>query len=245
MVDKKKTAFVSGASRGIGRAIAIKLAKEGYDLALTCEKRIDTLKELAEELQKKYQVRVLAYATDMSDATAVNAMAEKVLETFGTMDIVVNNAGISMVGLITDLTVEQWQRILNVNLSSLFYTTKAFLPGMVHQKSGVILNISSMWGSVGASCEVAYSATKGGVNAYTRALAKEVAPSGIRVNALACGCIDTDMNRVFTEEEKEALAEEIPLGRFARAEEVAEAAWNIMNLTYVTGQILGVDGAYL
>lgn len=245
MEQRKRTAFVSGASRGIGKAIAEKLAEEGCDLALTCEKRIDALKKLAEELEDQYGVKVLALPTDMGDAAAVAAMGERVLQEFGAVDLVVNNAGISMVGLVTDLTVEQWQRIVNVNLSSLFYTTKAFVPGMVHRKSGGILNISSMWGSVGASCEVAYSATKGGVNSYTRALAKELAPSGIRVNALACGCIDTDMNRVFSEEERAALAEEIPMGRFAKPSEVAQAAWDIMNLTYVTGQILGVDGAYL
>ncbi len=244
-MEYRKKAFVSGASRGIGRAIAEKLAKEGYDLALTCEKNIEALQAFARELEQTCGIRVLALATDMGKAEAVEAMGKQVLEEFTAIDVVVNNAGISVVGLVTDLTVEEWQRILDVNLSSLFYTTKAFVPAMVNRKQGVILNISSMWGRVGASCEVAYSATKGGVNAYTRALAKELAPSGIRVNALACGCIDTDMNRGFSEEEREELAQEIPLGRFARPSEVADAVYNLIDLTYVTGQILGVDGAYL
>ena len=122
---------------------------------------------------------------------------------------------------------------------------KAILPSMIHQKSGSILNVSSMWGTSGASCEAAYSASKGGVNLLTNAMAKELAPSGIRVNAIAPGCVDTDMNASFSEEEKKDLCEEIPIGRFAEPSEIAEAAWSLMNLSYVTGQVLGADGGFI
>ena len=240
-----KTAFVSGASRGIGRGIASALAAEGYSLALTCEKNIDALNGLAEELRSEYGIQVLTYVCDMGDSTAVENMAADVLKTFPAIDVVVNNAGISYVGLITDLSVEEWNRIVSVNLSAAFYTTKAFLPGMIHNKSGHIINISSMWGNVGASCEVAYSATKGGINAYTKALAKEVAPSGINVNAIACGVIDTDMNGHLDSEEKQALMDEIPVGRFGTPEDVGKCVLGILGTPYLTGQVITLDGAYL
>ena len=240
-----KTAFVSGASRGIGRGIATALAAQGYALALTCEKNIDALQQLGEELHQTYGVQVLCFACDMGDAAAVESMAAEVLKTFPTMDVIVNNAGISYVGLITDLSNEEWNRILSVNLSSAFYTTKAFLPAMIHAKYGRIINISSMWGTVGASCEVADSATKGGINAYTKALAKEVAPSGITVNAIACGVIDTDMNGHLDQDEKNALMEESPMGRFGTPEDVAHAVLGILGCDYLTGQIITLDGGYL
>ena len=240
-----KTAFVSGASRGIGRGIAILLAAQGYSLALTCEKNLDLLQELADDLSKQFGIEAYAYACDMGNAGDVWDTAQEILSVFPTLDVVVNNAGISYTGLITDLSDEEWDRIISVNLSSVFYTTKAFLPGMVHNKSGAIINISSMWGNVGASCEVAYSATKGGINAYTKALAKEVAPSGIRVNAIACGVIDTDMNNHLDSEEKNALMEEIPMGRFGTPEDIGQVVLGILNSPYLTGQIITVDGGYL
>jgi 3-oxoacyl-[acyl-carrier protein] reductase len=181
----------------------------------------------------------------MGNPDSVAATVEEIRMTFPSMDVVVNNAGISYVGLITDLNVEDWNRIVSVNLSSLFYTTKAFLPDMVHRKSGAIINISSMWGNVGASCEVAYSATKGGVNAYTKALAKEVAPSGITVNAIACGVIDTDMNGHLDATEKAELMEEIPMGRFGTPEDVGQCVLGILSSPYLTGQIITLDGGYL
>lgn len=239
------TAFISGASRGIGRGIARALAARGYGLALTCEKNMDALESFGQELSHTYHIPVRTYACDMGDAAAVLKMAEDVRQTLGDVDVVVNNAGISYVGLITDLSLEEWNRILSVNLSSAFYTTKAFLPGMIHNKSGHIINISSMWGNVGASCEVAYSATKGGINAYTKALAKEVAPSNIQVNAIACGVIDTDMNRHLDAEERAALMDEIPIGRFGTPEDVGQCVLGILETPYLTGQIITLDGAYL
>lgn len=162
------------------------------------------------------------------------------------LDVLVNNAGISFVGLLQDMSDAQWSEILNTNLSSVFYCCRSAIGHMVSQKSGKIINISSMWGTVGASCEAAYSATKSGMNGLTKALAKELAPSNVQVNAIACGVIDTAMNAQFSEEEREALREEIPAGRFADSEEVAALALTLASgHSYLTGQIIGLDGGYI
>ena len=181
----------------------------------------------------------------MGDAQFVKKAAEEALAHFNRIDVVVNNAGIAHIGLITDMSVEQWQHMLDVNLSSVFYTTKAFLPTMIHNHAGNIINISSMWGTVGASCEVAYSATKGAINSYTKALAKELAPSHISVNAIACGVIDTDMNACFSDDEMQALIDEIPAGRLGTPADVGNAVVHLIQMDYVTGQIIGLDGGYI
>ena len=158
----------------------------------------------------------------------------------------INNAGISHIGLLIDMTDNEWNRLLASNLSSAFYCSREALRDMVSAKSGRILNISSMWGTVGASCEAAYSAVKSGMNGLTRALAKEYAPSHIAVNALACGVIDTEMNHQLSSEERAALAEDIPAGRFADPDEAADLAWQIINSPeYMTGQVIGIDGGYI
>ena len=160
-------------------------------------------------------------------------------------DILINNAGISHVGLLTDMSLEEWNRVLQVNLTSMFCCCKHAIPPMVHEKSGRILNISSVWGNVGASCEVAYSASKGGVNGFTRALAKELGPSGITVNAIACGVIDTRMNRCFSEDERRQISEEIPVGRFGLPQEAASLALSLVNAPdYLTGQVITLDGGW-
>ena len=166
-------------------------------------------------------------------------------EEFGGVDIVINNAGISHIGLLSDMSAEDWHRIIDVNLSSVFYTSKLAIPYMVSNKRGKIINISSVWGNIGASCEVAYSASKGGMNSFTKALAKELAPSNIQVNAIACGCIDTEMNRCFSEEERQDLIDEIPAGRFGTPEEVADLAYSLATEhEYLTGQIISFDGGW-
>lgn len=241
----QKYAVITGASRGIGRAAAIRFASEHVNLALCCRQNIQALSQLADELRDAYGIKVLSIQTDVGDHGSVEDLGRTVLNAFPQVDYLINNAGISYVGLITDMSYDEWNRIMAVNLSSLFYTTRAFVPSMIHRKSGSIINISSMWGTAGASCEVAYSATKGGVDLYTKALAKELAPSGIRVNAVAPGCVDTDMNACFSEDEKAALAEDIPVGRFATPDEIAGCIWSLGNMPYVTGQILGADGAFL
>lgn len=241
-----KTAFVSGASRGIGRAIATALAQRGYHLSLTCEKNETMLLDFAQSLSREYHIRVLTFVGNMGDSAFVSDVADKTLKAFGQMDVIINNAGISYVGLLTDMTDAQWNQVLNVNLSSCFYTARAFLPSMIAKQQGQIISISSMWGRVGASCEVAYSASKGGMHAFTRALAKELAPSHISVNAIACGVIDTDMNSFLSEEDAAALAAEIPAGRFAETKEVAQTVLSLLDSpSYLTGQIIGLDGGYI
>ncbi len=241
-----KVAFISGASRGIGRSIAEEFASAGYNLCLTCEKNSSMLTAFVEEIKAKYKVSAICFAGNMGDAAFVEDVAAATLHEFGQVDVLINNAGISWVGLLTDMSLSEWNHLINVNLTSCFLTAKAFVPIMVQQKSGSIINISSMWGRVGASCEVAYSASKAGMNGFTQALAKELAPSGIAVNALACGVIDTEMNSHLSSSEKTALAEEIPSGYFASTKEVAQAVLNLANSpSYLTGQIIGFDGGFI
>ncbi len=171
---------------------------------------------------------------------------QQVLKQIPDVDVLVNNAGISYVGLLTDMSYLEWQQVINTNLSSCFITCKHVIPSMVSKKNGKIINISSVWGNVGASMEVAYSASKGGMNSFTKALAKELAPSNIQVNAIACGVIDTDMNKCFREEDMEALIEEIPADRIGKAEEVAKLALQLcIGNEYLTGQIITLDGGWI
>ena len=241
-----KTAFLSGASHGIGKAIAKKLASKGYNLALNCKNSKDDLENLSKELQKTYGVTVLPLVGDVADYTDVSRMFAQVQACLGDINILINNAGISQIGLLTELSVQDWHTIIDTNLSSVFYCCKLAVPGMVSRKSGKILNISSVWGEVGASCEAAYSASKGGINALTKALAKELAPSGIQVNAIACGCIDTRMNACFSPQERAQLEQEIPAGRYGTPEETAELAWMLLSGNdYLTGQIIRFDGGWI
>ena len=238
-----KNVFISGASRGIGKGISEVLAGAGYNLALCCVNNIDELREYATSLQRAFNVCVKAYRLDVSDESSWKEVAPKIFNDFDSIDIVINNAGISYIGLITDMTCSEWDKLIATNLSSVFYSTRTFLPTMVKTKSGHIINISSMWGEKGASCEVAYSATKGAVNSLTKALAKEVAPSNISVNAISCGVIDTDMNAHFSDEEIAELIEEIPASRLGTPTEVGEVVLSLINSpSYLTGQIIGVDG---
>ena len=242
----KHTAIITGASRGIGKAIAKRLAMEGYHLALFCHNNIDLLNEFAEELRQECKVEVYTYQGDISDYGFTIPACEDALAKLGQVDVLINNAGIAHIGLLTDMTIDEWDNVINTNLSSVFYTSKAVAPSMVNRRSGDIINISSMWGTVGASCEVAYSASKGGVNSFTKAFGKELAPNGVAVNAITCGVVDTDMNGQLSEDEKAELAEEIPVGRFCDPSEIAETVLSIINApSYMTGQIIGVDGGYI
>lgn len=237
----KKTALITGASRGIGRAIAVALAKEGYDLFLLCRKNMDTLTQMAKELQMQYAVQVTCFQGDAGDAKFVRACFEHISD----LTVLINNAGISHVGLLQDMTDEEWDTLLQTNLSSMFYCCRCAIPLMLKQHSGHIINISSVWGSQGASMEVAYSASKGGVNAFTRALAKELAPSGLQVNAIAPGFIDTEMNAHLSPEELASLFEEIPAGRAGQPKEVAQLVLQLLaSPTYLTGQIITLDGGW-
>ena len=245
-------ALVTGASRGIGKAIAEALAEAGYHLILTCSHTLPDLQEVAACLEEKYGITCTAMAADASEPAAI----EKVFASLDHLDVLVNNAGISYIGLLTDMSVEEWQHVLNTNLSSCFYTSRLAVPLMLLKHSGRIINISSVWGNVGASMEVAYSASKGGVNSFysaskggvnsfTKALAKELAPSNIQVNAISCGVIDTAMNHCFSPEEMNALREEIPADRLGQPEEVAKLVLQLIQApTYLTGQILTLDGGW-
>lgn len=241
----KPIALITGASRGIGEAIARHFAKEGHPLVITCSKSKNALLHLKNELETNYHIPILASVGNIGDYTYVQQLFADIKKEFGGVDIVVNNAGISHIGLLSDMTLEEWQNLMNVNLSSVFYTSKLAIPYMLSKQQGKIINISSVWGNVGASCEVAYSASKGGVNSFTKALAKELAPSNIQVNAIACGCIDTEMNHCFSEEERMELAEEIPTGRFGTPEEVANLVYSLATEHhYLTGQIITFDGGW-
>mgnify|MGYP005764518697 FL=1 len=241
-----KTALITGASRGIGHAIAIEFAKAGYQLVITCSKSEAALLDLKDFLEREYHTQILTSVGDVSSYSYIEQLFSEVAARFGGIDVLVNNAGISYIGLLTDMSIEDWNHIVETNLTSVFSTCRLAIPHMVHYKQGKIINISSVWGIAGASCEVAYSACKGGINAFTKALAKELAPSNIQVNAIACGVIDTSMNACFSEEERMILAEEIPAGRFGRPEEVASLALQLATENqYLTGQIITLDGGWL
>ncbi|MCR5304144.1 MAG: SDR family oxidoreductase [Lachnospiraceae bacterium] len=234
-------ALVTGASRGIGKAIAEALAGEGYNLYLTCLNSEDTLREYSLYLSEKYGVIASPSICDMGDYKAV----EKLFSGINSLDILVNNAGVSHFGLMSDTTPEEWDMIIRTNLSSVFYASRLAVPLMLRKGKGSIVNISSVWGEHGSSMETAYSASKGGVNAFTKALARELAPSGIRVNALSLGMMDTDMNRHFSKEEIEDITEQIPSGRMGTPKEAAEAVISIIKApSYLTGQIITLDGGW-
>lgn len=241
MKNPHSTALITGASRGIGLAIAEAFAENGYNLVLTCSKSFQALQENAARLAETYNISCLPLQADMGCFADV----KKVYQQIPALDVLVNNAGISHIGLLSEMTVEEWKRVMSVNLDALFYTSKLAIPLMLQNHSGRIINISSVWGNAGASMEVAYSASKGGVNAFTRALAKELAPSNIQVNAIACGVIDTTMNACFPEEDLIALKNEIPADRIGSPEEVAKLVLQTAQApSYMTGQIITIDGGW-
>lgn len=237
----KKYAFITGASRGIGASIAEELAQNGYHLYLTCKNSGEQLHKFASFLEEKYNISCTCFVGDIGDYNFVS----ECFASIESLDVLVNNAGISYVGLLSDMDVKDWDQVIGTNLSSAFYTSKLATPLMLKEKSGKIINISSVWGNVGASMEVAYSASKGGLNSFTKALAKELAPSNIQVNAIACGVIDTDMNKCFSVEDMEILKGEIPADRIGSAIEVARLVTQlIQSPSYLTGQIIAIDGGW-
>ena len=241
----RKTVLVTGASRGIGKAIAVKFAKKGYNVVISCVRREEQLLQTKKEIES-FQVSCLSYLGDMGVAENCAELFKKICKQFGGLDVLVNKAGITYIGLLQDMKPEDWELILRTNLTSVFNCCKLAIPMMLEKKQGKIINISSVWGVCGASCEAAYSATKGGVNALTKALAKELAPSNIQVNAIACGAIDTEMNHFLDDEELIGLIEEIPAGRLGRAEEVADLAYHLgYKENYLTGQVIGLDGGWV
>ncbi len=240
-----KTAIITGASRGIGRACAIELAKDYNYIAIISKTGGSNLEDTAIHI-KKSGVSCDTFTGDVADYKFIQDTINNIISRTGRIDTLINNAGISKVGLFTDMSPTEWQEILSVNLTSIYNTCHCVLPHMIREKSGKIINISSVWGLVGASCEVAYSATKGAINSFTKALAKELAPSNISVNAIAFGAINTDMNNNLSIEEKLSLEDEIPYGKMATPEEAAMCVRNILSMpSYLTGEVIKFDGGWV
>lgn len=236
-----KTVLITGASRGIGRAVALLFASKGYHTIITASKSLDELEAVKKEIENTYHTPCTATKCDMSRYEEV----ANLFKTIPSLDVLVNNAGIAFFGLLQDMSTEEWHHVIDTNLSSVFYTCKQAIPLMLKQGSGSIINISSIWGDQGASMEVAYSASKGGINALTKALSKELAPNGIPVNAIAFGVIDTAMNNCLSDEDKEVLRSEIPADRFGTPKEAAELIWQTANApTYMTGQVITMAGGF-
>lgn len=243
---KNKVALVTGGSRGIGRGIAIELAREGAIVIINYSSD-DIGAEKTIEVIKNNGGTAITIKGNVKDISFVKSMIDEIMDKYKKLDILVNNAGISKFGMVIDATEEDYYQVMDVNFKSVFNCTKTALNVMMYEKKGVILNISSMWGERGASCEALYSASKGAINSFTKAIAKEVSSCNIRVNAIAPGVIDTEMNEVFSEEEKEELKNEIALERFGTIKEIGRTAAFLCSddASYITGQIINVDGGKL
>ena len=242
---QKKYAIVTGASRGIGRASALALAAAGCSILAVSRSCREGLESLRQEIQKTYGQECAVALGDLGSESFVSQLFSLIPEDVE-LTALVNNAGVSHVGLLQDMTLAQWDRLFQTNVTAMFLTCRAVIPRFLRQGGGSILNVSSVWGLAGASCETAYSASKGAVNAFTRALGKELAPSGIRVNAIAFGAIDTSMNQFLSPEERTDLEQEIPAGRFGTPEEAgALIADIVLNHPYLTGQVLTMDGGWI
>lgn len=241
-----KTALITGASRGIGAATARLFAKNGYRVAINYCTNEQAANDLVAELSA-VGADVFAVRADVSNEEQVAAMMQQVVSRFGNVDVLIHNAGVACQGLLTDTDSAVWQRLMGVHLDGAYHCSKAVIPDMVRRQSGVILTVSSMWGVTGASCEVAYSAAKAGLIGFTKALAKELGPSKVRVNCVAPGVIDTDMCASFDEETRRALSEDTPLCRLGTAEDVANALLFLASeqASFITGQVLGVNGGFL
>ena len=236
-----KTVFITGGSRGIGAECVKIFSENGYNVAFSYLNSEDK----AAAISEKYGA--LSIKANVSVSCEIAAAIEKATLKFGKIDVLINNAGISQSSLFTDITDEMWKQMLDTNLSGAFYAARAVLPQMISRKSGVILNVSSMWGQVGASCEVHYSAAKAGLTGMTKALAKEVGPSGIRVNCISPGVIDTDMNANLTPDDIDALKSETPLGKIGSATDIAEALLFLASdkASFITGQDIGINGGLI
>jgi len=232
-----KNVLITGASRGIGKACAEKFAKEGYRVFVNYNK------SETEAIEFCKRIGAISVKCDITSSEEVSAMAEA-LKAYGGADIIVNNAGVAGQYLFTDITEEEWDRVFNTNIKGMFLVTKALVGSLINKKSGAIVNVSSMWGVTGGSCEVHYSASKAAVIGFTKALAKELGPSGITVNCIAPGVIDTEMNQNLEKEDFDALCEETPLGRIGTAEECAELVYFLAsdNAGFITGQVIGNNG---
>lgn len=235
-----KNVLITGGARGIGRAIAKLFAQNSFRVFIVYKESV----LLAQELINEYGI--ISYQADVSDSVQITNVINDILSKFKHIDILINNAGISNNSIFYDISNEQWNSMIDNNLSSVFFTCKACIANMISRKSGKIINISSIWGSRGASCESHYAASKAGVEALTKSLARELGPSNINVNAVACGMIDTDMSKCFSEEEIKEFVSDLPIMRMGSPEEVAKLVFFLASedANYITGQILHIDGGY-
>ena len=242
----RRTAVVTGGSRGIGRACVARLARDGWSVAFLYRRSHEAAASLCETLRAE-GCDVEAVCCDITDGTALEAALDGILRTRHHVDLLVNDAGVAHIGLLTDMTDEEWDLLFDTNVKAAFRCIRKLAPGMVSRRSGCIINISSMWGQVGASCEAAYSATKAALIGLTKALAQELGPSGVRVNCVAPGTIATEMNRELGEETLRDLADSTPLGRIGDPEDVAAAVSFLAGegASFITGQVLGVNGGYV
>lgn len=244
MQDKQKIAIVTGASRGIGREVAKELAESGITVIANYNKSEEEAKKLQQELEEQ-NFKLEIFKADVSKREDVKKLVEYTIEKHGKIDILINNAGISEYKLFTDETDEDWDKLINTNLYSAFAMSQEVIPNMVHNKKGCIINISSIWGIVGGSLEVLYSISKAGLDGMTKALAKELGPSNIRVNSIAPGMINTKMNSKFTEKEIEEIKEEIPLERLGDSQDIAKCIKWLIEDNYTTGQVISINGGWV
>lgn len=241
---QNKVVIVTGGSRGIGASIVKELANSGYSVVLNYNKSEKEANQIKDELTNSGKT-VEIYKADVRNREEVKALVEFTINKFGKVDVLVNNAGISQSKLFTDITEEDWNNMLQTNLTSAFYASQEVLKNMISRKEGCIINISSIYGITGASCEVHYSVAKAGLDGMTKALAKELSLSNIRVNSVAPGAIDTEMNDFLSDEEKQDLSREIPLGRMGKPEEIASCVKWLIENEYITGQVIPVNGGWL
>ena len=240
----ERVAIVTGASRGIGREIAKSLAKQNIKVIANYNNSEEKAIELKKELEAE-GIMIDIVKADVSQREEIRNLVKYVIEEYGKIDILINNAGISEYKLFTDETDEDWNRVINTNLYSTFATSQEVIPNMIKNKNGCIINISSVWGMVGASMEVLYSVSKAGIDGLTKALAKELGPSNIRVNAIAPGIVDTDMCKNFTKEELKDIKEEIPLERIGKVEDISKCINWLIDDNYTTGQIISINGGWI
>lgn len=236
--------IVTGGSRGIGKCLVENLARDGHNVLLNYNKSEKQALKIQRDLQEGgYLVEV--FKADISKRKDVNSMIDFAIEKFGNIDVLINNAGIAKLQMFQDVTDDDWEEIINTNLKSAFYMSQAVLPNMIHKKNGLIINISSIWGQVGASCETVYSISKAGLDAMTKSLAKELGPSNIRVNSIAPGVIDTEMNSMLDEHIKNEIRNETPLGKIGRPIDIYKCVKWLIDDCYTTGQVIQVNGGYV
>jgi len=238
-----KVIIVTGASKGIGKEISKELAKKGNTIIANYNKSEKEIKELQQELEKQ-NIKIDIYKADVSKREEATNLVKYTIQKYGKIDVLINNAGISQIKEFTQITDEDWNNMINTNLNSVFYMSQEACHNMIHNKKGCIINISSIWGITGASCEVHYSVSKAGVDALTKALAKELGPSNIRVNSIAPGIINTEMNAHLSEEEKQNIEEEIPLEKIGKAIDIERCVEWLIKDEYTTGQVISINGGW-